>query len=209
MTNLIIVGAGGFGLEVAAYAQDITQSRLQALTLTGFLDDTKGVGTLHRGVAVLGTLESPIEPDALYVIAIGATENRKMVADKLAARGARFATLLHPAAYVADSARLGEGTIMAPFSFAGPACEMGRHGLLNIYASMAHESRAGDCVTLSPYAGTHACAVLEDGVFLGAHAVVTKDVRIGANAKLAAGAVAYNDVPQGANALGNPARFRV
>lgn len=44
--------------------------------------------------------------------------------------------------------------------------------------------------------------------FLGAHATVTKDVIVGPHAKLAAGAVAYNDIPESANALGNPARFR-
>ena len=209
MTHLIIIGAGGFGLEVAAYAGDIARYQTSsAIAPLGFLDDTKAVGTIHGGLPVLGSTESAIDATAHYVIAVGDPVGRKKLAEKLEAQGARFATLLHPACYAADTSAIGEGSILAPFSFAGPQSKVGKHCLLNIYASIAHESTAGDYSTLSPYAGTHACAILEEGCFLGAQAVVTRDVRMGTGAKLAAGAVAYNNIPAGANALGNPARFK-
>lgn len=208
MTSLIIVGAGGFGLEAAAYALDITQSNRTSFELKGFLDDTKPTGTLHHGLPVLGGTSGPIDREALYVIALGAPEHRRALHTKLAAQGAVFTTLVHPSAYVASTARIEDGAILAPFSFAGPQSRIGAQAVLNIYASVAHESQVGDYTILSPYAGTHANADLGEGVFLGAHATVTKDVRVGARAKLAAGAVAYNDIPEGANALGNPARFR-
>jgi len=208
MTNLIIVGAGGFGLEVAAYAADIAKYQAGASSPFGFLDDTKSVGTVHAGLPVLGGTDTPIDSGAHYALAIGDPAGRKAVADKLAAQGARFATLLHPAAYVADTSLIGEGSLLAPFSFAGAACKIGRLVLLNIYASVAHESTAGDFCTLAPYAGTHALAALDEGCFLGAHAAVTRGVCMGAGSKLAAGSIAYTDIPAEANAIGNPARFK-
>lgn len=203
MSSLIIIGAGGLGLEVAAYAHDC------GFTLKGFLDDTKPVGTPHGGVPVLGPTDKLIDAQAEYLIAVGDPASRRFLAERLAAQGAKFATLLHPASYIATGSQIGAGSVIAPFAFVGPQSRIGSHALLNIYASVAHESTLGDYVTLCPYAGTHAAANVEEEAFLGAHAVATKDVRIGARAKLAAGAIAYTDIPAGATALGNPARFRV
>ncbi len=203
MNNLVIVGAGGFGLEVAAYAGNIG-----TFSIKGFLDDGKPVGTKHGGFPVLGPTDAPVDPDALYVIALGHPPARRALAEKLEAKGARFATLIHPTASIAASASFGDGCLFAPFSFVGPEAKIGKNCLLNIYASAGHECAIGDHCALAPYAGTHASSVLEEAVFLAAHAVVTNGVRIGANAKLAAGAIAYTDVPPNTSALGNPARIR-
>ncbi len=203
MSGIIIVGAGGFGLEVAAYARDA------GFKVRGFLDDFKQPGTMHGGDPVLGSTDAAIEKDALYLVALGNPAARRKLAGKLAGKDARFATLVHPLAYAAPSAQIGTGSVLAPFSFAGPEATIGDHVLLNIYASVAHESSVGAYGVLAPYSGTHAGARLDEEVFLGTHAVVTNGVQIGARAKLAAAAVAYDTVPEGAFALGNPARVRV
>jgi serine O-acetyltransferase len=51
-----------------------------------------------------------------------------------------------------------------------------------------------------------AVPVLGDGVFIGAGAKVLGGVRIGSGAKIGANAVVLNDVPEGATAVGVPAR---
>ncbi|MCU1473943.1 glycosyltransferase [Amnibacterium sp.] len=49
--------------------------------------------------------------------------------------------------------------------------------------------------------------VIEDGVVLGAGAIVLGGVTIGAGARIGAGAVVLHDVPTGRTAVGNPARL--
>ena len=49
--------------------------------------------------------------------------------------------------------------------------------------------------------------VVEDGVLVGANAVVLEGVRIGAGAVVAAGAVVTRDVPPGAVVAGCPAKI--
>lgn len=208
MLSLIIVGAGGFGLEVAAYAEDMTKSGNAAVKVQGFLDDVKAPGTVHGGYPVLGGTDGPIDPQALYVIAVGAPQGRKKLAEKLIARQARFATIIHPSAYVGANACIGEGAILAPFTFVGPEGKVGPHALLNIYASVGHEAVLGPYSALAPYAGLHGQAATEEGVFLGAQSNLTAGINMGAFAKLAAGAIAYTDIPAAATALGNPAKFR-
>lgn len=208
MKNLIIVGAGGFGLEVAAYAEDITRAGKDALQILGFLDDTKPVGALHAGFPVLGDTNAAPVAEAVYVLAVGTPEGRAALADKLERKGAQFVSLIHPAAYVSATATLGLGAVLAPFSLIGPATFIGDHALFNVYATAGHEARLGKCCVLSPYASAHGEARLGDKVFIGGHGFVTARVKVGDNAKIAAGAVVYSDVPSGALAIGNPAAFR-
>lgn len=51
-----------------------------------------------------------------------------------------------------------------------------------------------------------ACPVLEDGVEVGANAVILGPIRLGRGAVVGAGAVVVKDVPPGVTVVGNPAR---
>ena len=63
------------------------------------------------------------------------------------------------------------------------------------------------CVTLGDKGKSGSGApVLEDGVEVGAHAVIIGHVTVGANAIIGAAAVVTRDVPPGAVVVGNPAR---
>lgn len=209
MLHLVIAGAGGFGLEVAAYIEDFTAVGHRNYGLKGFLDDGKPADSEHGGYPVLGRVDAYVpDEDEFCVIALGDPSQRASVADKLRQRGARFETIIHPSAYVAKSAEIGEGSIICPFAFVGPMARLGKNVVLNVHAVAGHESTVGDYSVLSPQAMAHGGAQLESGVFLGAAAIVTHGVHIGANARLSAGGVAYDHIPAQATALGNPARWR-
>ena len=73
--------------------------------------------------------------------------------------------------------------------------------------------RRADTVEFAPYGDSSrrppfdpAPVVIEDGAVIGLNSVVLKGVRIGAGARVAAGAVVTADVPAGAVVAGNPAR---
>lgn len=208
MSKLIIVGAGGFGLEVAAYAEDARAHDPAQPEIVGFLDDSKSIGSQHGGYPVLGETDGPYDPDALYILAVGFPAARRALAEKLSAQNVRFHTLIHPQSYCARTARLAEGCILVPFATVGPDVFLGPHVMLNHYAVIGHEARAGSFCVLCPHASVHGGAILEDDVFVGSGGYVTRGVKIGAGAKISAGSVVYNDMPPGALALGNPAVCR-
>jgi acetyltransferase EpsM len=207
MTDLIILGAGGFGLEVAAYAEDMTRAGRADFNIKGFLDDTKAISTRHAGYPILGKIGPVFDSSASYILAVGMPEGRKLLANKLRAAGARVATVIHPESHVAVSATFGTGTIIAPFAFAGPESRMGEHCLINTHACVGHESRMDNFCVLSPHVSLQGGARLGMEVFVGSHACIGR-VTIGDKARIAAGSVVYNDVPPGAFALGNPAAFK-
>jgi serine acetyltransferase len=61
-------------------------------------------------------------------------------------------------------------------------------------------------VTLGHKRQGEGCPVIEDGVEIGANAVVLGAVRVGARAVIGAGAVVTRDIPPGAVVVGNPGR---
>jgi len=63
------------------------------------------------------------------------------------------------------------------------------------------------CVTLGNRGGEGGAPTLEDGVDVGANAVIIGDITIGSHGVVGAGAVVTKDVPAGAVVAGNPARI--
>ncbi len=209
--SLYIVGAGGFGREVLAYARDAARAGAD-LRVAGFLDDNPAaLAGRDVGAAVVGPVGAlRPAPGDRFVIAVGEPRVRRALAAALAERGVRdedYLSIVHPTAYAAGE--LAAGSVLAPFSFVGPGASLGRHAVLNTYASAGHDAALGDFAVLSPYAVVNGNVTLEQGVFLGTHATVVPGKRVGAWSKIGAGAVVLGDLKAGSLALGNPAKGRV
>jgi sugar O-acyltransferase (sialic acid O-acetyltransferase NeuD family) len=202
---LIIVGAGGFGREVLQYALDAK------LSVKGFLDINSnaldGFPVEHQ---ILGSpVEYVFESTDRFVLAIGDPAIKQKLAKLLETRGAQFVSVIHPLAYVAPSARLHLGCVVAPFAFLAPSTVLEEHVSINTYASAGHDARIGAFSTLSPYSVINGFVTLGQGVLLATHAVVVLGKTVGKWSKVSAGSVALQHVPEYALAVGNPAKSHV
>jgi sugar O-acyltransferase (sialic acid O-acetyltransferase NeuD family) len=206
-TAIVLVGAGGLGREVLNYVLEVIRPSPH-LRVKGFLDDNPDAAR-PDGCAfpILGSiLDYRIEPQDRFVMTIGDCVKRAELTRKMEARGARFMTILHPTAYVAANATVGDGCIVGPFCAIGSDASVGDHVLLTWYSSLAHDSVCRSFAVLSPYSTANGGAIIEEGVFLGTHAVIHPKVRVAAWSKVASGSVVYRDVPPNCLALGNPAK---
>jgi sugar O-acyltransferase (sialic acid O-acetyltransferase NeuD family) len=206
-TAIVLVGAGGLGREVLHYVLEVIRPSPH-MRVKGFLDDNPSESRPDGcDLPILGSiLDYPIEPQDRFVMAIGDFVKRAELTRKMEARGARFMTVIHPTAYVAPNATVGNGCIVGPFCAIGSGARVGDHVLLTWYSSLAHDSVCHPFAVLSPYSTANGGAVLEEGVFLGTHAVIHPMIRVGAWSKVASGSVVYRDVPPNCLALGNPAK---
>ncbi len=205
--TLVIAAAGGFGRELLAYARDA------GFHVGGILHDLDAhPGSLdgHPQLRelLLGPIADHVPGDAPIAVGLGDVAPRRAVTEALAARGARFATIVHPRAWVAPSARLGEGVVVAPFACIGPDAVVGDHVVVNTYAQVGHDARAGAFSVLSPYSTLLGHARLGERGFLGAHAVVSPRKRVGDDSSVAAGSVVTRNVGERCLAAGNPAKAR-
>jgi sugar O-acyltransferase (sialic acid O-acetyltransferase NeuD family) len=207
--DVIIVGASGFGRELLQYVRDAHKSTA-GVHIKGFLDDDPAalhsVGKVMEIEIVGDTRTYAIQEDDRFIISLGDPGLRRALAERLGRRGARFVSIVHPTAYVAPTARIGHGCIIGPFANVGSYVQMEDHVLLNLYSAAGHDVHIGSFCVFSPYSVANGGSRLDDSVFLGTHATVTPNIRVGAESKVAAGAVVYRDVPEQSLAMGNPAK---
>jgi sugar O-acyltransferase (sialic acid O-acetyltransferase NeuD family) len=200
--RILIVGAGGFGREVLAWARAAWPEA--AAKLGGFLAEERGE-CCSLPIVASPALFAP-HPDDALVLAIGIPDVRRRVAEALLARGGRFLTLIHPTAIVAASASIGEGSVLCPYSIASDATTLGRFTLLNYHASLGHDASTGDFSVLAPYATLGGGARIAADVFMGLHTSVAPGKSVGASSKVSANSACLADVPAGSLVFGVPGR---
>lgn len=205
MNRLVLAGAGGFGREVFSWAQT-TKGPSGPWCDVVFIDDDPEALAATRFPAVrVGSIADyrPVEGDCV-TITVGSPATKARMRETLGAQGVRFQTLVHPSAIVGGTSELGAGCIVCPGCVVTANVRIGRHVTLNVCATVGHDSVVGDYSTLGGHSDVTGGATLEEGVFLGSHAVVAPRVRVRAFAVVGAGTVAFRDVARGATVLGVP-----
>jgi sugar O-acyltransferase (sialic acid O-acetyltransferase NeuD family) len=205
--DLVILGAGGMGQEVADIVQAGSSDGAR-FKLIGFLDDDS---TLHGrevlGLPVLGDLRWLSSRRAALAIGVGAPAARRRAL--MTAQSVGFVeapALVHPAAYMGLGVELGEGTLVGAHATLTADVVVGRFGIINVGASVSHNARLGDFATVAPGAHLAGHVHLGEGADVGIGASVTQGNTIGGWAIVGAGTVVIGDVAADTTVVGSPAR---
>lgn len=197
--NIIIVGAGGFGREVASWIEHLSADA--GVTIAGFLDDTKdpcAALSADYPYPVLGPIASyEPQPGDGVVVAIGDPRAKLRIAYSLAERGARFYNVIHPTAVVARTAMLGQGVILCPFSLVSASATVANYVTVNAYGGVGHDVVIGEGSTICAHVDLTGGVQLDEGVFVGSNASILPGVDVGAFAVIGAGTVVLRRVEAG------------
>jgi sugar O-acyltransferase (sialic acid O-acetyltransferase NeuD family) len=144
------------------------------------------------------------------LVAIGGARGsvRLAVQRALLDDGYRIPVVVHPRAFVAGDAVLGDGTQVLALAAVCASARLGAACIVNTGATIDHECLLGDAVHVGPGAHLAGNVTVGDRAFIGTGASVIPDIKIGAGATIGAGAVVVTSVPPNALAYGNPARVR-
>jgi sugar O-acyltransferase (sialic acid O-acetyltransferase NeuD family) len=208
MEKLVIVGAGDFGREVYWLIQEVNEVK-PTWDVLGFLDDNpRALDGFSAYPPILGPPEDYSELGHPYAACtIGNPQIRKRVVEQMASSQVRWATILHPTVRFGTNSTIGEGCIFCTRSLLTVDVHVGNHVHVNCTAGVGHDVYVGDFCTLSSHVDICGHAVLEEGVFLGSHAVVLPKTHVGAWATIGAGSVVLGRVAAGSTYLGVPARM--
>jgi 2,3,4,5-tetrahydropyridine-2-carboxylate N-succinyltransferase/tetrahydrodipicolinate N-acetyltransferase len=122
---------------------------------------------------------------------------------------------IEPGSIIREKVEIGEGAVIMMGAVINIGAVVGRGTMIDMGAVLGGRAIVGDhchigagtvlAGVVEPASATP--VVIEDGVMIGANAVVIEGVRVGRNAVVAAGAVVIEDVPENAVVVGSPARI--
>jgi acetyltransferase EpsM len=203
--KLVIVGAGGLGLEALWAAR-----AMACWEFLGYADANRDkIGATHYGDPVLCAPEEIVVrfgTATRFVLAIGENRVRQGLASLLEGQGLQPATIVHPDARLAPGARVAAGSYVAVGATLAPHCAVGRHVLVNINAIIGHECQVGDFAQICPGAVVTGQCRLGTGVFVGTNACLHPGTQAGDWASVAANSFAATPVQAGDTVMGIPAR---
>ena len=206
MTNLLVIlGAGGHGKVVL----DAARIARRFEDIVFFDDDPQRAGmTFCDCRLVCGPGELSRFAGSTFVIAVGDNRARAQCFNRALEKGLLPTTLLHPAAVISPSARIGRGTVVMPGVIVNADAVIGENCIINSGALIEHDCQIGAHVHVSPR------VVLGGGVRVGelAHvgigAVVLPGAVIGEESVVGAGAVVLKEAPARCTVVGVPAKAR-
>jgi len=207
--DLIIIGAGATGREIADVVSDINR-HARTWNLLGFLDDdaAKQNNTIN-GLKVLGTINAAMQYEAHFLIGIAVSRDmgrRRKIVNQLGLPLERYATLIHPSARVSPSTILGRGTILMQNVVVTSNAVIGDHVIIQYGVAIAHDGIIEDFSTIAPGAIVAGTVRIGQGAYLGAGSMIKNGLTIGEGALVGIGAVVVSNVPADTTVIGNPAR---
>lgn len=210
--DLVIIGAGGHGLDVLTVARELDLWLATAghgVAVLGFIDDgpVDGERLARVGARHLGGSEVLADhAGASYVVAVGSGTVRERLAARAEAAGLLPATLVHPDASRGADVEIGAGSVILAGARIGSHVRIGAHVHINQGATVGHDVVLEDYVTLNPQAAISGHATIRAGATVGTGATVNQGLVVGAGAMVGAGAAVTADVPAGVTVVGVPAR---
>lgn len=206
MKNIVIIGAGGFGREVAWLIEEINKVSNE-WNLLGFVDDNEEIqNTEINGYKVVGNLEWLRKQKLNVVCAIGDPLVKKVVMEKLVDSNNSYPVLIHPSVIYSKQVVFGEGSIICAANIITTNIEIGKHVIINLDCTIGHDAKLGDYTTVLPSVNISGYVDTGQCVSIGTGTAVIQGVKIGENSIIGAGAVVVKDIPKNCTAVGAPAK---
>lgn len=204
--QLLIIGTGGFGQEVAQAARD---GGFDGEVL-GFLDDDPALaGRVVRGLPVLGPSDAVHRfGSASLVVATGRPDNyvsRHAIVARLGLPDDRYATVVHRAAALAGDALIGPGSVVLAGAVATSNVRIGAHVAVMPHVVLTHDTSVADFATLATAVSLSGGASVGEGAYLGAGTLVRQGLSIGPLAMTGMASLILWDVPARRLWFGSPA----
>lgn len=209
MKDIVIIGAGGLGREILGLIQSANRKEPR-WNVKGFYDDGTECGNLIHGLPVLGKVKDlSLQQESLDVaIAIGDSNTRRKVYDRLNKQHLSFPAIISPDAIILDevSVSIGNGVLCCAGTILTCDIAIGAFTLLNLCCTVGHDTEISPFCSFMPSVNISGETRIGSEVYMGTNSSIINRTSIGANTTIGAGAVVTKDLPANCVAVGCPAK---
>lgn len=139
-----------------------------------------------------------------FFVAIGENAIRKKVSQNMKNIWGDPISIIHPSAWIARTAEVGKGVMVAPNSNISSLVKIGDGVICNTSSTVEHECQIGDFAHIAPGATLCGNVNIGSGTLVGANAVVKPGITIGKNVIIGAGTVVVKPIKDNSIVIGNP-----
>lgn len=189
-TKIYIYGASGHGLVVADIARAVGYKDII------FLDDSSD------------NKFNPKLTKADIFIAVGDNKTRKMLTKRVKDAGFEVVNLLHPSAYISQSALLSSGIVVMPNATINAKAIIKDGVIINSGSIVEHECIVDEFCHISPNVAIAGNVTIGALTHVGIGSSIIQNVKIGKNCIIGAGSVVIKDILDNTKAYGVPARAK-
>ena len=210
MKDLVIIGAGDFGREIANVVERINAVSNDAVwNLLGFIDDNELIQNEKiDGYPVLGTTQflNDYSEEIYAICSLGVSKTRKKVIEKIVNPRVKFAALIDPDARVYKDAEVGEGSIICGGSILAINTKVKKHVIVNLNCSLGHDDIIEDYCVINPGVNVSGKVVVGPCSDLGTGSKVIQGLIVGPNVTIGAGGVVIRDAIDSGVYVGVPVK---
>ena len=208
MKNLILVGAGDWGLEVHSWIRESLQFGVEYV-FKGFIDyniEAFNKSKLNPNL-FCGSINTYIpESNDVFICVIANPNIKEKVVLDLLSKGALFVNAYHKSVCFIGNSIIGSGVVLSPFVVVSNNCKIGNHIGINLFCSIGHDVIIGDFSQLSAHCDLTGHVNLGNSIFLGSRVSIIPNVNVISNSRIGAGAVVFRNIKVEGTYIGNPAK---
>lgn len=195
MKDIVIIGAGGIGREVAWIIEEINEVN-PTWNIVGFVDDNSEMwGKELNGYKVLGGLDilNKLENKPKVIVAIANCGVKKEIVARLNDKF-NFATIIYPSVRVSKYIEIGQGTIIYPGVILTVNTNIGNHVVISGNCGIGHDTVIGDFSSVLWGSSFSGFDVVEEECFIGVGTKFAQGVRISQGIRISTGGIVTEDV---------------
>jgi sugar O-acyltransferase (sialic acid O-acetyltransferase NeuD family) len=210
MKNIAIIGAGGFGKEVACIINKINKIK-PTWKLIGFFDDgmKNGSQVSHFGKILGNTEDLNLWKDDLSIVfAIGNPNIIKMIVSSLSNKYLDFPNLIHPEVFFADniSLKMGKGNVVVRGCSFSVDVKVGDFNQFNSFSALAHDVKVGSFNVFMPLTRVSGEVCIGNLNLFAIGTIILQKIKIGNRVKVAPSSVVMRKTKDDCFYMGNPAK---
>ncbi|WP_321438079.1 acetyltransferase [uncultured Bacteroides sp.] len=207
MKNLLIIGGRAFGREIYFLATQC-KGYLVDYKVKGFLDDKSDALDGYKGYPpIISSVEDyEIQPDDVFVCALGDVLYKKHYAEVILAKGGEFISLIHPTVNIEQNVEIGKGCLIKMGVALSCDTKIGNFVTILPYTVVGHDSVVGDWCHLFTHTFIGGFCEIGSLVSLYTGAIILPYKKVGDNSIIGAGSVAVTNIKENVTAFGIPAK---